>query len=310
MSDSCGYLALDHSKSRPRIIVAFRGTYSIANAVIDLSTIPQEYAPYPGDPNAGKGDSPKCNNCTVHSGFYHSWRVTSDVIKPELDALLLTHPNYHLHLVGHSLGGAVAALAGLDFLSQGWNPIVTTYGEPRIGNKALTEYIDGMFKLNYTATTASFHGHSNLQEYEASLRFRRVTHIDDPVPQLPLSEWGFRMHAGEIFITKSSLSPDLQDIQHCFGDEDPECIASQDNSLTPPTTDIIRRNGKDDIADTVGKASLWGSTGGGLTIPARYKLWQMLFAHRDYFWRLGLCVPSGTPWGWLEKPVVEAEAVE
>jgi hypothetical protein len=25
------------------------------------------------------------------------------------------------------------------------------------------------------------------------------------------------------------------------------------------------------------------------------KLWQLFFAHRDYFWRLGLCLPS---WGW------------
>ena len=52
MSDSCGYIALDHSISHPRIIVAFRGTYSIANAVVDLATIPQEYVPYPTDPDS------------------------------------------------------------------------------------------------------------------------------------------------------------------------------------------------------------------------------------------------------------------
>jgi hypothetical protein len=32
--------------------------------------------------------------------------------------------------------------------------------------------------------------------------------------------------------------------------------------------------------------------------PARFKLWQLLFAHRDYFWRLGLCVPGGDPADW------------
>jgi hypothetical protein len=32
--------------------------------------------------------------------------------------------------------------------------------------------------------------------------------------------------------------------------------------------------------------------------PARFKLWQLLFAHRDYFWRLGLCLPGGDPADW------------
>lgn len=47
LSDSCGYIALDHGKRR--VIIAFRGTYSIANTVVDLSTVPQAYLPYPGD---------------------------------------------------------------------------------------------------------------------------------------------------------------------------------------------------------------------------------------------------------------------
>jgi len=36
----------------------------------------------------------------------------------------------------------------------------------------------------------------------------------------------------------------------------------------------------------------------GIPIPARYKIWQLFFAHRDYFWRLGLCVPGGDPLDW------------
>ncbi len=49
MSDSCGYIALSHPPSPPRILIAFRGTYSITNTIIDLSTIPQEYTPYPDE---------------------------------------------------------------------------------------------------------------------------------------------------------------------------------------------------------------------------------------------------------------------
>lgn len=54
MSDSCGYIVLDHGTGRlgkGRIIVAFRGTYSIANTIVDLSTVPQEYVPYPDSPD-------------------------------------------------------------------------------------------------------------------------------------------------------------------------------------------------------------------------------------------------------------------
>jgi hypothetical protein len=32
-------------------------------------------------------------------------------------------------------------------------------------------------------------------------------------------------------------------------------------------------------------------------IPARYRLWELFYAHRDYFWRIGLCVPGGDPTG-------------
>lgn len=32
-------------------------------------------------------------------------------------------------------------------------------------------------------------------------------------------------------------------------------------------------------------------------IPSKYRLWELLFAHRDYFWRIGLCVPGGDPTG-------------
>jgi hypothetical protein len=34
------------------------------------------------------------------------------------------------------------------------------------------------------------------------------------------------------------------------------------------------------------------------SVPPPYRLWQLFFAHRDYFWRLGLCVPGGDPSDW------------
>ena len=286
LSDSCGYIALDHGQQR--VLVAFRGTYSIANTVVDLSTVPQEYIPYPDDDDEEtdkvKNPATKCNNCTVHMGFHRAWIHTRNRILDDLLQQILVYPTYQLNLVGHSLGGAVAALAALDLQGRGFNPIVTTFGEPRVGNKGLVKFIDERFNLK--AKRAG-------NEDNTDLDYRRVTHIDDPVPLLPLSEWGFAMHAGEIYISKSSLSPDLDDLQHCFGDNDQDCIAGQDSTtassagFTNQKRDLIA-SVKDEIHDVVHEP--WG-------IPSRYKLWQLFFAHRDYFWRLGLCVPGGDPLG-------------
>ncbi|KAM3414803.1 hypothetical protein BST61_g9952 [Cercospora zeina] len=272
LSDSCGYIALDHGKRR--IVVAFRGTYSIANTVADLSTVPQQYVPYPGEDG---GDHPathapqeeQCTDCTVHMGFHSSWLNTRKQIFPQLQAQLFVHPDYQLTLVGHSLGGAVAALAGLDLLARGYQPVLTTFGEPRAGNKRLVEYLDDRFGLGNRAPID-----------DTKLRYRRVTHVDDPVPLLPLTAWGYAMHAGEIYISKSELSPDIADLHHCNGDNDNECIAGQDSSLLASVEGEIHE----------ASTEPWG-------IPSRYKLWQLFFAHRDYFWRLGLCVPGGDPLG-------------
>ncbi|CAK3848945.1 extracellular lipase [Lecanosticta acicola] len=301
LSDSCGYIALDHGKRR--IILSFRGTYSIANTVVDLSTVPQKYAPYPGEGDDDQTSSsddvskempkginrptkrndtgePKCDNCTVHSGFHSSWLNTRTVILDDLQEYILLYPQYKLELVGHSLGGAVAALAALDFKARGWDPRVTTFGEPRVGNRALVKYIDDRFTLTQT-----------LPDDDTAIKYRRVTHVDDPVPLLPLSEWGYAMHAGEIYISKPSLSPDLADLQRCEGDNDQDCIAAQDSTASDDPTarkrDLIA-SVKDEIYDVTNEP--WG-------IPSRYKLWELFFAHRDYFWRLGLCIPGGDPLG-------------
>ena len=286
LSDSCGYLVVDHAPPHPRIILAFRGTYSLANTIVDLSTIPQEYVPYPGKEDGGTGnggpagivqnlrrilsrdtgsEKSECTNCTVHAGFMTSWRHTRLQVIPHLTELIALYPHYQLTLVGHSLGGAVAALASLEFRSRGWMPQVTTFGEPRVGNCHMVDFIDRAFP-NYTT-------------------YRRVTHVDDPVPLLPLTEWGYRMHGGEIYISRPDLPPEVSDLEHCSGDADPACIARGDSAqkllLNDSELNIELQSVKD-----------WLETSKDfLTIPSRFRIWQLFFAHRDYFWRLGLCLP-------------------
>ena len=312
LSDSCGYIVVDHAPHLKRVIVAFRGTYSIANTIADLSTTPSKYLPFPSDNDSEsvctsashvnsqleakvlpqllsqhprRSNTPKpaaCTNCTVHAGFLTSWRNTRCTIVPHVETALQRHPDYQLVLVGHSLGGAVAALAALEFQGRGWVPQVTTFGEPRIGNQALNQYIDTQFGFN----------NSSVPDEDAA--YRRVTHVDDPVPLLPLEEWGYHMHAGEIFISKPSLAPSKEDIFRCVGDEDVRCI--EGNGATDVTYQMAQAmdGPEDSNGDRFGKHGMW-------SVPARYKLWELFFAHRDYFWRLGLCIPGGDPWNWKQE---------
>ena len=281
LSDSCGFITLSHGPSTPRIILAFRGTYSIANTITDLSTIPQDYVPYPDNEKDELDSKPTsiCSNCTVHMGFMRSWKNTKSAILADVERLIKRYPNYQLTLVGHSLGGAVATLAALEFHAKGWNPKITTFGEPRIGNQRLAEYIDTSFSTNS----------------HISGQFRRVTHISDPVPLLPLTEWGYRPHGGEIFISKQEVPPAAKDLHYCKGNVDPNCIAGSEESQIDSIGDLIAEGN----TSTNGFIDWWKESKGRWSIPTRWKIWELFFAHRDYFWRLGLCVPWSDPSDWF-----------
>lgn len=196
----------------------------------------------------------------------------------------------------------MAALAALEFEANGWNPTVTTFGEPRIGNSGLNDYINFRFDLV---------GNTSQVAAEDGGRYRRVTHIDDPVPLLPLREWGYKMHAGEIYIEKPALAPMVLDIRLCVGNEDKHCIASSEVDVIQ--SDNLNKNldflmsaysrdshqNSDDEEKRIDMESNWAEIMGlEVDLPTRYKIWHLFFAHRDYFWRLGLCVPGGDPANW------------
>ncbi|KAJ6135999.1 hypothetical protein N7512_001159 [Penicillium capsulatum] len=243
----------------------------------------------------------------------------------QVSAALAQYPDYKVTLVGHSLGGAVAALAGLEMQLKGWNPTVTTFGEPMVGNEPFAEYLDKRFRMGSGSLTDD-------PDNAPHHRFRRVTHVDDPVPLLPLAEWGYAPHAGEIFISQHSLPPSLGDVRSCVGSHDSRCIAGSDTSAVlkniyqdvniplvalqpsfdscssrPRNIDIRldrqmvlgegERARKDPVAcpNQDVTAPLYPLHWDWSLIPARYRLWELFYAHRDYFWRIGLCVPGGDP---------------
>lgn len=277
-----------------------------------------------------------------------SWRNTRDTVLTHVEKAKAQYPDHQVVLVGHSLGGAVAALAGLEMQLRGWEPQVTTFGEPRVGNAAFATFLDNMFNLglttgmsskNSTEDTPATKEEKTLAPAPARLpQFRRVTHIHDPVPLLPLDEWDYEPHGGEIFISKISIPPSFEDVVYCHGHRDPLCIEEGSDSpdtivraamsgILPDVAELTKTlrhsfvdqhdpqqqqeqhilseddetvenriadatendDGDEDEISTSRTVTMTG------LIPSRFRLWELFFAHRDYFWRLGLCVPGGDP---------------
>lgn len=134
-------------KEKHCTIIAFRGTESLRDVRMDLSVWTSRY-----------GDDAR-----VHTGFLKQWQGLKRSI-----ILSLNGAQGFVFLCGHSLGGAVACLAGCDlgrhfqYTPSKLKFVVTTFGSPRVGNAAFVEE----FRQNV---------YSSL----------RVVRKPDPVPLLP-----------------------------------------------------------------------------------------------------------------------------
>ncbi len=99
---------------------------------------------------------------TVHSGFNRIYKTMREDIAREIT----DSKPAAVHMVGHSLGGALASLACLDFIAgkpqQGY---LYTFGAPRVG----------------TVGTAS-----RIKSAMAADSVKRVYSLSDPVPMIPL----------------------------------------------------------------------------------------------------------------------------
>ncbi len=108
------------AESEDKVIVTFRGTRTYKDNESDQDLY---QVPYPFVRNAGK----------THRGFTCIYQSTRNELIRELNRLSTTKS---LLVAGHSLGGALATLAALDIaMNTGCkNPIVYTYGSPRVGD--------------------------------------------------------------------------------------------------------------------------------------------------------------------------------
>lgn len=119
------------------------------------------------------------------------------------------HPSYSVVVTGHSLGGAVATIAGAYIRAAGIPCDIYSYGSPRVGNSKFVNFVNGQAGSHY-----------------------RTTHTNDPVPRFP-SEWlGYRHSGTEFWLSTGSAtttSYTLADVKACVGIENNNCNADSSN---------------------------------------------------------------------------------
>lgn len=104
MFDLEGYVAID--TTRKEIVVAFRGSSDTRNWIADFDFIQVPYS--------------ECAGCFVHDGFYESWQEISSYTYEYVESAYASYPDYTLVVTGHSLGAAVATIAGSDLRINGY----------------------------------------------------------------------------------------------------------------------------------------------------------------------------------------------
>ncbi|KAF9461458.1 Alpha/Beta hydrolase protein [Collybia nuda] len=194
-TDTQSFIAIDDT--RKEFIVAFRGSSSNYDFLTDVRGLSTEF-----DASGIKG--PK--GVRVHRGFLKAWTSISVEVGETLASLYAAGPQYSSYSIvstGHSLGGALASLAGITLKNQLPNAAVRiyTYGQPRTGNEAYANWVNNAIGLAQLA---------------------RSVNANDPVPHVPSRFLGY-LHHGTEYWTKSP--PSAASTIICPQNDDPNCSA-------------------------------------------------------------------------------------
>ena len=134
-----GYIALDHT--RELIVLAFRGTISKGDGDTDLDI-------------ALTPVSDVCTGCKAHHGFWAYWSAAAAQATSQLHNATNAYPSYRLNVVGHSLGGGIAALAGTVLRKKGFSLDIVS----RVGKQATS--------VDSSSHTQTISGHSEAPNQE------------------------------------------------------------------------------------------------------------------------------------------------
>jgi len=152
------------SEEKKQIIVSIRGTVESAasNLAEDADILPR-VAAWLGNPKVP-------SNVLIHPGFFRAWKVIRTGIFNGIASARNQYNFNDIIFTGHSLGGALATIAALDYwVATGMVTKVVTFGSPRVGNYYFARFFEKIFTVN---------------------SFRFVNH-NDFIPHMPFEDMGY-----------------------------------------------------------------------------------------------------------------------
>lgn len=202
-----GYVLVDHG--RKVIIMAFRSSTTRQDWFSDFEIVPTDYTPICQthyQKLIKKGIIKECNNCKIHRGFHKFTETLSRDFLQKMEDIIERYPDFSIVTVGHSLGAALASIAGIELRLKGHHPLVLTYAPPKIFNSELKEWVDQLFQTEEINDDIITSGRIKFDK-----GYFRVVHNQDYIPHVP----PFYNAAGlEIFIEKIALPHEIHDLEY------------------------------------------------------------------------------------------------
>lgn len=202
-----GYVALDHAAKL--INVAFRGTASRVDWINNLDAFQVTYKPVVTMlEEYGMADSSFCQGCKIHKGMSSFLKTNAELVLKTILDLKASFPDFNLVVTGHSLGGALATLTGLELRLLGFDVLVVTLASPKIGDQRFADFVDGLFKTDEVAS--KIHEQHSFASLTTGLI--RMVHINDIIPYLPPTKL-FRHSGFEYFLSAEGTVQTSETIQ-------------------------------------------------------------------------------------------------
>ncbi|CUA74267.1 Lipase [Rhizoctonia solani] len=192
-----------HQAPRSSLRMRERTQLSYANALFG----PLDSTLFPGVPS----------NVQVHSGFRNAQASTASAVLAAVKKVIADKGATKVTTVGHSLGGAIAALDAL-FLKKNLPSTISikavTYGQPRVGNQDFANLID-----------------TEIAD------FSRITNLEDDIPIVPGRGLGYHHFSGEKHIKSTGVW---------------NACAGQDNTSTDCSTGAVENIFVGNVVDHLG----------------------------------------------------------
>lgn len=147
----------------PDIVVSFRGTADLHNALMDAEVLMEPFDLFPGS--------------RAHGGFQDAWKAIwtglSGILETEYARWAPMQPS--VTFTGHSLGGAIATLCAATYgdLYPMRPHACVTFGSPRVGDNAFVDH----FRLACSQGTRVVHARDIVPSLPASLLITPYSHV-------------------------------------------------------------------------------------------------------------------------------------